>query len=109
MNEIELSLEDTVWGLVRQSCGHHFNKLVGSHPCIFNHLEETSPNKGPAENVLDWVDILDEEVQRYRIDNVLGESVVLEVQKDAFVAFGSIVVSYSLLLREHQYFDHIYI
>lgn len=69
------------------------------HLCILDHLEETTPNQGSAQNISDWVDVLNEEVKWHWVDYVFGKGVVLEVEQNCFVTFRSIKFSNSLSLR----------
>jgi len=107
VDEVELLLEYAVRCLVGQGSGHYFHELVRGHLGVLDHLEEAPPDECAAEDVLDVVDVFDEELERHRVDDVLHEAVVLEVEQNGLVVVGAVVVGLHLGLRQHQHFDHV--
>lgn len=80
MNEIELGLKNSIWDFTGETFDNDINESVSSHFPVLDHFEKASPDQGPAENVSDIMQVLLEVGQRYFINNVLGKSVILEVQ-----------------------------
>lgn len=85
MHQIELPFENTIRLLFGEILEDELKILARSYFRILHHLIETSPNKCPAENIIDLVQIVGEEISRSLVNVVLDKCMVLIVQQNCSV------------------------